>query len=419
MLMLLLKLSVCWRESTVPFSAHQQEYFHNATHRWNIKTGATRSGKTFMDYFVIPKRIMNCTGSGLIVLLGNTKGTLERNILTPMRSIWGGGLVGHISSNNTVKLFGKRCHALGADKINQVSKLQGAGMEYCYGDEITTWHEDVFNMLKSRLDKPNSCFDGTCNPDNPNHWFKKFLDSDADIYHQHYTIDDNPFLTPEFVAALKQEYSGTIYYDRFIRGLWRAAEGVIYRQFADNPEPFLVDEPPFRIAFATIGVDFGGNGSAHAFPCTGFSADMRHMITLAEYYRKEIITPAQLEADFCNFVRACQSKWGIYEVYVDSAEQVLKQGLTSAAIRQRLQVDIRNARKGEINDRIRFYSRMMGAGRYFIMRSCTHTVEAFRNAVWTADIHEDVRLDDGNYNIDTLDAQEYSTEPYMETMMLL
>lgn len=213
------------------FSQKQTEYLMNCNHRWNVKTGATRSGKTFLDYFVIPKRILKCQQNGLIVLLGNTKGTLERNILEPMRSIWSPELVGQISSNNTVNIFGKKCYALGADKINQVSKLQGAAFEYCYGDEITTWHEDVFQMLKSRLSCPNSCFDGTCNPESPMHWFKKFLESDADIYQQAYTIDDNPFLDPTFVENLKNEYSGTVYYDRFILGKWALASGLVYPMF--------------------------------------------------------------------------------------------------------------------------------------------------------------------------------------------
>ena len=160
----------------------QKEFWKEAHHRWNIKEGATRSGKTYLDYFLIPRRILACRGEGLIVLLGNTKGTLSRNILEPMQAIWGDRLVGSIGSDNTVMLFGKKCHALGADKITQVSKLQGAGIEYCYGDEITTWNEDVFSMLKSRLDKPNSVFDGTCNPESSNHWFLKFLESDADIF---------------------------------------------------------------------------------------------------------------------------------------------------------------------------------------------------------------------------------------------
>lgn len=48
----------------------------HATHRWNVKTGATRSGKTYMDLFVIPKRILAAKGEGLIMLIGNTQGTL-------------------------------------------------------------------------------------------------------------------------------------------------------------------------------------------------------------------------------------------------------------------------------------------------------------------------------------------------------
>ena len=157
----------------IEFSPLQKEYWNHANRRWNIKQGATRSGKTYLDYFMIPKRIRATKGNGLLLLLGNTKSTLERNILEPMRNIWTSALVGNISSNNTVNLFGKRCYALGADKISQVSKIQGAGIEYCYGDEMTTWNEEVFQMLKSRLSAPNSCCDGTCNPDSPSHLYKK------------------------------------------------------------------------------------------------------------------------------------------------------------------------------------------------------------------------------------------------------
>ncbi len=212
----------------------QKEFWKGAHHRWNIKEGATRSGKTYLDYYLIPKRILSCHGEGLIVLLGNTKGTLSRNILEPMQAIWGDRLVGNIGSDNTVMLFGRKCHALGADKVTQVSKLQGAGIEYCYGDEITTWNEDVFSMLKSRLDKPNSIFDGTCNPDSPNHWFLKFLESDADIFRQHYTIYDNPMLSAGFVENLEREYRGTVYFERFILGKWALAEGLIYPMFSEK-----------------------------------------------------------------------------------------------------------------------------------------------------------------------------------------
>ncbi len=244
-------------EGIMKFSKKQLEYWRLANHRWNIKQGATRSGKTFLDYYLIPKRILDCKGNGLIVLLGNTRGTLNRNVLEPMRNIWGKELVGNIGADNTVNMFGRKVHTLGADKVTQVQKLQGAGIEYCYGDEVTTWNEDVFAMLKSRLDKPNSLFDGTCNPDSPNHWLKKFLDSDADIFLQHYTIDDNPFNSPEFVKNLKKEYFGTVYYDRFILGEWAAAEGLVYPMF--SLDKHIVNECEDEKGEFYVSVDYGTN----------------------------------------------------------------------------------------------------------------------------------------------------------------
>ena len=402
----------------MPLTKKQQEYLLNCSHRWNVKTGATGSGKSFVDYtVVIPKRILASKGEGLLVLLGNTKGTLERNILSPMREFWTHDLVGEISSDNTVKIFGKKVYALGADNKKHVSRIQGAPFEYVYGDEVTTWSEDVFQMLKSRLRCNHSRFDGTCNPDNPQHWFKKFLDSDADIYQQSYIIDDG-MLPASTISEMKKEYAGTVYYDRFILGLWKAAEGVIYSQFADDPNRYLLDEAP-EIHIATIGVDFGGNGSAHAFVCNGILPGWKGVVTLDEYYRKEIISPAVLENDFVNFVKRCKEKYRVYEIYCDSAEQVLIEGLRRAASKAGLRVDIKNAKKGPINERIRFYCALIGSGRFAVLRTCPHVIESLSTAAWSSKAGKDERLDDGTYNIDSLDALEYSTEAYMSDIMAL
>ena len=216
-------------------SSKQTEYLQSCNHRWNIKIGATGSGKSWLDYaVVVPKRLLALRGQGAAVMLGNTQGTLSRNILDPMREIWGEGLVGTISSDNTALLFGRRVHILGADNKKHVARIQGMTIEYAYGDEMTTWNEEVFQMLKSRLRCGHSYFDGTANPADPHHFVKQFIDSDADVYCQTSTIDDNPFLPPSFVANLKTEYAGTVYYNRFILGQWAAAEGIIYRLFADS-----------------------------------------------------------------------------------------------------------------------------------------------------------------------------------------
>lgn len=230
----------------------QREYLLNCSHRWNVKTGATGSGKSFVDMAAtIPKRIMACRGEGLIVLMGNTRGTLDRNILEPMREMWP-RCIGDIRSDNTVMMFGKRVYALGADNKKHVARIQGATFEYVYGDEVTTWSEEVFQMLKSRLRCEHSHFDGTCNPDNPGHWFKQFLESGADIYQQSYIIDDGR-LPAEVVENLKSEYAGTIYYDRFILGLWAAATGIIYPMYNEAIAEVPEGEPDAYV----LSIDYG------------------------------------------------------------------------------------------------------------------------------------------------------------------
>ena len=404
----------------ISFSEKQKDVWRHTIkefHRWNISYGAVRSGKTYLDYWKIPWRIRNASTDGLILLLGNTQGTLERNILDPLRQIWGVNLVSRIGSNNKVYLFDRECYALGADKSTQVDKLRGSGLVYAYGDEITTWNPEVFQMLKSRLDKPGACFDGTNNPDNPNHWVKKFIESDADIYATAFTIDDNPFNDPVFVENLKKEYRGTVFYQRLIDGLWVAAEGIIYGLFANDVNRYLLDIEP-KIIFSTIGVDFGGNKSAQAFNCTGFMENFRGIVTLDEYYNKKEIDPAGLERDFVEFVKR-QIKAGhkVIEIFADSAEQVLIRGLRNALIKAGIGIPIRNALKGEITERIRLYTALIGSDRYKIMRHCERTIDAFATALWDEKKNNDTRLDDGTTNIDSLDAAEYAVEKYQRQLL--
>ena len=255
------------------FSQKQTEFFQTANHRWNFKTGATRSGKTYMDYFLIPKRIRARTGKdGLCVIMGVSKATIERNILEPMRGIWSESMVGRIGSNNTCKMFGETVHCLGAEKISQVSKLRGASIKYCYGDEVADWSPQVFELLKSRLDKPYSCFDGALNPQGANHWLKAFLDSDADIYNQKYTLFDNPFLPQEFVENLCKEYKGTVFYDRYVLGEWALAEGLIYPMYQDA----LESESPGEYSEYVLSIDYGTQNAFAAILC-GRSGDTWHV----------------------------------------------------------------------------------------------------------------------------------------------
>lgn len=404
-------------------SPKQMEFVANANHRYNVKTGATRSGKSYMDnLYTIPSRIRERAGKdGLNALIGVSKGTIERNILQPMREIYGPRIVGEIGSDNIVDVFGDSAYCLGAEKVSQVAKLRGSSLKYVYGDEVAEWNNQVFELLKSRMDKSYSCFDGACNPDNPNHWFKKFLDSDADIYCQKYTIFDNPFLPAEFVENLCNEYKGTVYYDRYIRGLWVAAEGAVYRLFNDAqtkiPNPYKLIEKPKSLMEINIGVDFGGTGSGHAFVATGYGRGYTNLIALASERidcSKNDIDPERLGQLFVDFCLKVLNLYGfITQVNCDSAEQTLIAGLRSTSRKSGLGwLRINNALKTTVNDRIRFTQRMMGQNRfYYVPEQCKSLETALCGALWNPkNLTEDERLDDGTSDIDSLDAFEYTFE---------
>lgn len=433
-------------------SKKQNEYIVNATHRWNIKSGAVRSGKSYVDTaFVVPFRIRERTGKpGLNVILGVSKESIERNVLQPMREIYTEKLIGQINNRNMAHICGEEVYCLGAEKVSQVAKIQGASIKYCYGDEVAKWNKEVFQMLKSRLDKPYSCFDGSCNPEHPTHWLKEFLDNDElDIYLQRYTIFDNPFLPVEFVEQLCKEYEGTIYYDRLILGLWKRAEGAIYKRFADDPEKFrceVLEEPAdnsehkqFKksdIVSIEIGLDFGGNQSGHAFVARGYTDDFRDVIGIMSKRvmakdTDEDIDSNMLDQLFCDFVQEVIDRYGVIvkhgdyveycnieSVYYDNAESVLGNSIRNAVEKRFPWIVVRQAKKATILDRIRCTVRLMGAGRFWITEDCKSLQIAFSDAVWNKDVKDkDERLDDGSTDIDSLDAFEYTIERDMRELI--
>lgn len=413
-------------------SPKQDEFIRNATHRYNIKVGARRCGKTYLDnLWTIPTRILERSGKdGLYVILGVSKGTIERNVLQPLRQIYGKNMVGTINSNNIAKLFGEEVYCLGAEKISQVSKIQGTSIKYCYGDEVAKWNQEVFIMVQGSLDKPYSMFDGALNPENQSHWLKKdFLDKieekGLDVYVQHYTIFDNPFLSQEFVDNLCKEYEGTVFYDRLILGLWKNAEGIIYKQFADNPSQFIkdkaVDENGNKINFMiiSIGIDYGATQGETEFKATGITPYFRQVWTLDEEKLSGLHTPEQMYEKFVEFYKRVVTEYGrVTHAFGDygALGQVITFGLNRYLQQHAIPLKVDDCIKGRIVDRIELDCHLFGQMRRFILRKCKYLIEAYSQALWD-DKKEDERLDDGTTPIDDLDASEYSMFPFYDKLM--
>lgn len=373
-------------------SPKQIEFARYGNHRWNFKGGATRSGKTYLDFkWIIPMRIRERAGKdGLSVILGVTKSTIERNVLEPMRNLYGDKLVGAISSDNTAWIFGEKCYCLGAEKVSQVSKIRGASIKYCYGDEVADWSEEVFALLKSRLDKEYSCFDGTYNPQYPNHWLKRFLDSDADIFSQEYTIDDNPFLPPAFAENLKKEYAGTVFYDRYILGKWTLAEGLIYPMFNDS---CIVDELPETGEYY-ISCDYG---TLNPFSAGLWCVNSGRAIRVAEYYYSGRDKQYQLtDEEYYAEVEKLAGEKNIRHIIVDpSAASFI------ACIKKHGRFSVRKA-KNDVMYGIRLTSAMLRAGAIKIGSDCCDAIREFGLYRWDEDSTEDKPIKENDHAMDDI-----------------
>lgn len=373
-------------------SQKQLEFARYANHRWNFKGGATRSGKTYLDFkWIIPLRIRERAGKdGLAVILGVTKSTIERNVLEPMRNLYGDKLVGTISSDNTAWIFGEKCYCLGAEKVSQVSKIRGASIKYCYGDEVADWSEEVFALLKSRLDKEYSCFDGTYNPQYPNHWLKKFLDSDADIFSQVYTIDDNPFLPPSFVENLKKEYAGTVFYDRYILGKWTLAEGLVYPMFGDS---CIVQDIPDTGDYY-ISIDYGTH---NPFSAGLWCVTKTEAVRIGEYYycgreeRKEK-TPEEYYSEVKRLAGGRDIKFLIVDPSADAF---------IATVKKHHEFKVR----GAVNDvlpGIQTTAEMIASGKVKIHESCEDAIREFALYRWDEKAESDRVVKENDHAMDEI-----------------
>lgn len=396
-----------------------------------IADGAIRAGKTLSMSLSFILWAMHTFDAHNFAMCGKTIGSFRRNVLNTLKLVLrvrGYKAEDRRSDNllivrkkgreNYFYIFG------GRDERSQ-DLIQGITLAGIFFDEVALMPESFVNQGVARCSVEGSKYWFNCNPEGPKHWFRTewiLKSKEKGLLYLHFVMDDNPSLSEKKKAQYRALYTG-LFFRRYILGLWAIAEGLIYQQFAEAPETFILDTEP-SIKYAVVGVDFGGSRSAHSFTLTGYTEHYRSVGVIDEYYHDNIkdgkLSPAELEAAFVDFVRRGKEKHLIYQALCDSAEQTLIAGLRVASAKAHLGISVDNAQKRPINERIAFYNSIMAQGRFFIMRHCKHTISALEEAVYDAKKPaRDVRLDDGTTNIDSLDSMEYSTEPMQDEIMYL
>ena len=191
-------------------------------------TGAVRSGKTWSILFATPLLIHEHRNQNILIS-AKTLANIERNILGPLRQIYGAKYVGQVKNKKEVTLFGKVCWLVAFNDNSAAGRLQGMSLGLAIVDELTLAPESFHLMLLTRLDQENYQAVYSMNPSSPTHFAKKFIDdkSAGNKAVIHWTIDDNPRLPPSVVENLKLSFKNNpTFYKRFILGEWVNTDGL-------------------------------------------------------------------------------------------------------------------------------------------------------------------------------------------------
>lgn len=421
-----------------PFSVQQRKLMHwwrpgltSAANDFVVADGAIRSGKTIACIIGFLTWSQEMFSGESFILAGKTMGALKKNVIRPMLQIleaWGWPY-DYIRSGTDARIeIGSNTYYLyGANTEAAQDALQGLTAAGAYLDEAALFPRSFVDQAIGRCSVEGAKIWMNCNPAGPHHYIREeyiLKAREKKVYHLHFAMTDNLTLSRGVLERYRRLWPhGSVFYKRFILGRWVAADGLIYQQFADNVNEYLITEKWLKeheIVYAVIGVDFGGTKSAHSFTLTGFTRGYRQVVVLDEYYCRKRLNPKQLQDDFVDFVKRAQARYKVYEAYCDSAEQTLISGLETACVQNHVNIDIRNALKGPINDRIAFYNSLIAQHRWKVMKHCRNIISAFEEAVYDdTKKNMDVRLDDGEMNVDSLDSTEYSTESVQDDILYI
>lgn len=212
-----------------------------------ICDGAVRSGKTSIMSVAFIDWAMNNFSGHRFGICGKTVTSATENIIKPYLSMsysqkkynlrWRrSDKILEVSKGNTTNVF----EVFGGKDESSYALIQGRTLGGVLLDEVALMPESFVNQAIARCSVEGAKLWFSCNPDNPQHWFYvNWIErhKERNALYLRFSMEDNPSLSEATLERYRNTWTG-VFYDRYIRGLWVAAEGLIYPMY-DNTVPTI------------------------------------------------------------------------------------------------------------------------------------------------------------------------------------
>jgi PBSX family phage terminase large subunit len=345
--------------------------------------GAVSSGKTFASLLALLIGIAEAPDTGLIVIVGKTLQTIERNVITPLQDPGTYGLFAgqthHTAGSNTAIILGRKVWLVGAHNELAEDRIRGATIALAYVDEATLVPHSFWMMLLSRLRVPGARLYATTNPDGPAHWMMSdFIrrPEEVGLVRFQFRLEDNPTLEPDYVKRLHNQYTG-LWFRRFINGEWCLAEGACFDMW--DPDRHVVRTLPAIRRWIALGIDYGTTNPFAAL-ALGLGDDQRlylgHEWRWDSKQQHRQLTDAQYSERLRTWLNGIgvHPQWTIVDPSAASfVTQLHQDGLTPAA------------GDNAVLDGIRTVASLLGRDRLRVHASCTGFINEIPGYSWDPD----------------------------------
>ena len=274
----------------------QKQVLHSYLHDdWKIMilSGAFRAGKTVMNNYIFVmelKRIAKLAKSRKdphpqYILAGYSSNSIYTNVISAIESYF--GITMKTDRHGHYHLFGVDIVPSYTGSIRGVGSIRGMTSYGAYINEASLATHDVFQEILQRCSIEGARIICDTNPDIPTHWLKTdYIDNPdpkARIKSFTFTLDDNTFLSKDYVESIKAATPKGMFYDRGILGQWVTGDGIVYRDFDKDKMVISREQVPDDLEYY-VGVDWGYE---HPNPIILLGDDKdRNTYVLADYTKK-------------------------------------------------------------------------------------------------------------------------------------
>ncbi|WP_195543678.1 PBSX family phage terminase large subunit [Massiliimalia timonensis] len=352
-----------------------------------ICDGAVRSGKTVCMVISFVHWAMRFYNGSIFGICGKTVQSAERNIITPifeMSDITEYYSLSYTRSTKLLTVAGKEhtnsFYIFGGKDESSYMLIQGITLSGVLFDEVALMPRSFVEQAIARtVSVEDSKLWFNCNPESPNHWFYNewIKKKQPDTLHLHFLMSDNPIMTKKAIEKAERRFAG-VFYDRYIKGLWVLAEGLVYPMF--NEKEHVVREVPEAGRYF-ISIDYGTLN-----PCSMglWCLNGKQAVRIAEYYHSGRDTQKQLTDE--EYYQALEKLAG--ERYIEYVVVDPSAASFITCIQKHRKFRVRKA-KNEVVNGIRVTTTMLQNKNILFHESCRNTIKEFGLYRWDDKATED------------------------------